>query len=80
MTHQRKSRKFYEEVYRDALEEAFARKPFRRRRLLRAVRLYNEDHYRQALRILYRLRRKCREIADTRAVLLFTGLCYTDMK
>lgn len=76
-TMHRKKREFYEQAYRDVLGEAFVRNPLRRWRLLRAVRWYDEKQYARAERILRRLCKKCDEVADSCAVLLVFGLCYT---
>lgn len=70
---------FYESQYPDVLRDAFAEQPFWRKKLLCAVRLYNEEHYGKSVKYLAALRDKCKYRQDYYAVFLFAGLCFTEM-
>ena len=69
---------FYEQSYSEELRGAFSSSPMDRRKLLRAVRYYNENKFAFAISFLEGLKKKCRARADWEAVLLFIGLCHTD--
>ena len=69
----------YEKSYAEELGNAFADKPLLRKKLLRACRLYNESNYRKALKYLFDLYRQAQSAKDAVPVLLFIGLCYTDV-
>ncbi len=69
---------FYEKSYKDELGYAFKNKPFQRKKLLCACRLYNESNYRKALKYLFQLSKKAEHERDIVPVLLFIALCYTD--
>ena len=49
----RKSLEVYEKAYANELGYAFKNKPFQRKKLLCACRLYNESNYRKALKYLF---------------------------
>ncbi|MBO5797538.1 MAG: tetratricopeptide repeat protein [Clostridia bacterium] len=69
---------FYEKRYENELGTAFKDKPLWRKKLLCAVRLFNQNNYRKALKYLNDLARRCETTYDARAVLLFAALCYSD--
>ncbi len=75
----RKSLDFYEKSYESELRYAFKNKPFNRKKLLCATRLYNESNYDKALKYLFQLNKEVENEHDASAVLLFAALCYTDM-
>ena len=74
----RKSLVIYEKAYEKELGYAFNNKPFQRKKLLCACRLYNEENYGKALKYLSQLLRMAELERDVIPVLLFTALCYTD--
>ena len=74
----RNSLEMYEKAYVNELGYAFKNKPFQRRKLLCACRLYNESNYRKALKYLFQLLREVEFERDSIPVLLFIALCYTD--
>ncbi len=74
----RKSLDIYEKAYAKELGYAFNNKPFQRKKLLCACRLYNESNYRKALKYLYQLLKETEFERDAVPVLLFIALCYTD--
>lgn len=76
---QRNSLDFYEQQYADILERAFIDQPFWRKKLLCAVRLYNEDNYHKALKYLMDLKEKTQTREDDYAVYLFAALCFTEL-
>ncbi len=67
---------FYEKAYKDKLGEAFVRKPALRKKLLSAVRFFDEEKYYKALEELDKLLKKCDDDADFSAVLLFRAICF----
>ncbi len=75
----RKSLAFYETQYADILENSFKNAYWNRRKLLCAVRLYNEDRYKKALKYLHELQPRCQYRADEEGVGMFLALTYTDM-
>lgn len=74
----RKPLSFYEHHYAKELGRAFEGQPKQRKKLLGALRLYNENRFDLALSDLKALYRECRNTYDKQAVLLFTALCYDD--
>lgn len=74
----RKNLAFYEKSYKNELGRAFADEPRLRRKLVSAVRLYNEDNFRKALKYLSDLYKKADASGDRLPVMLFTALCYSD--
>lgn len=74
----RKSLDIYEKSYQDEIGYAFSDKPFLRKKLLCACRLYDESNYRKALKYLFELLREAEFERDTTACLLFIALCYAD--
>ena len=67
----------YKEHIRDAFEGFF--RTWDRDALLRAIDLYNMDKYEEAIKILDRLRKKCKTVNEHCVVLTFTALCYDDL-
>ena len=78
ITRRRKSLTFYEQQYSDILHRAFEDQPYLRKKLLCAVRLYNEDKFDKALKYLTDLRKYANTKYDTYCVDLFAALCFTD--
>lgn len=76
----RNSLEFYEKQYEDILGRAFSDQPFWRKKLMCAVRLYNEDNYGKALKYLTDLKQKTQTVEDDYAVDLFAALCFTDLE
>lgn len=76
----RKSLHFYDGLYPEILKDAFAEQPFWRKKLLCAVRLYNEGKYEKATKYLTDLKDRCRYKQDYYAVYLFAALNFTDMQ
>ena len=74
----RKSLEVYEKAYANELGYAFKNKPFQRKKLLCACRLYDESNYRKSLKYLFQLLREIEFERDSIPVLLFIALCYTD--
>ncbi|MBE6609185.1 MAG: tetratricopeptide repeat protein [Ruminococcaceae bacterium] len=75
----RRSLDYYEAQYQKVLRNAFADSVFDRKKLLCAVRLYNEDNFRKAAKYLVQLQPKCRQPDDYYAVGMFLALIYTDL-
>ena len=75
----RNSIEFYEQQYHEILQYAFTDQPFWRKKLLCAVRLYNEDNCPKALKYLKDMKTKARTNEDHYAVDLFAALCFTDI-
>ncbi len=73
----RKSLSFYEEGYREELDTAFSRSPMDRKKLLCAVRLFDEGNYNKSLKYLADLKSRASTRADVGAVGLFIALCFT---
>lgn len=69
---------FYEKEYAEEIGDAFEGS-IQRKKLLCAIRLYNEDNYQKALKYLYDLKKECKTKSEISAVCLFTALCYTDL-
>lgn len=69
---------FYRRSYAEEIGRAFFDAPANQRKLLIAIRHYNEDRFKPAIRTLEALRPKCRNREDTQAVLLFLALSYQD--
>ena len=70
---------YYESQYYEHIGAAFANSPFHKKKLLCAIRLYNEDNLSKALKYLSELKQVCKERDDLYAVGLFTGIVLTDM-
>lgn len=76
----RRSLNFYDGLYPEILKDAFADQPFWRKKLLCAVRLYNEEKYDKAAKYLTDLKDRCKYKQDYYAVYLFAALNFTDMQ
>lgn len=74
----RKSLDVYEKAYKKELGSAFLDRPFLRKKLLCACRLYNESNYGKSLKYLYQLLEESRSENDGIPTLFFIALCYTD--
>ncbi|MBQ7344375.1 MAG: tetratricopeptide repeat protein [Clostridia bacterium] len=70
---------FYETQYSKEIGTAFSSSPAYRRRLLSALKMYNENKMDKAVKVLMDLRPFCQSRDDYYAVWLFLGLCLTDM-
>jgi tetratricopeptide (TPR) repeat protein len=75
----RRSLNFYESQYLKEIGSAFKNEPILKKKLLRAVRLYNENNFNKALKYLSFLKPVCKTKEDVHAVGLFIGLTLTDM-
>lgn len=74
----RKPLNFYEKLYSKHIEGAFARDTKSRKKLLQAIRYYDEDKLGKALSILDSLKNKRLSKRDMNAVCLISALCHTD--
>ncbi len=74
----RKPLNFYEKSYPTELAGVFVRDEKSRKKLLEAIRFYNENKFQKAISLLDGLKSKRPAKKDLSAVLLFTALCYTD--
>ena len=79
---QLRSKLFYEAEYQSEIRTAFTGQgqQILRSKLLRAIRLYNENYLDKSVKQLQNLLPYCQFTDDYCAVLLFLGLIYTDMK
>lgn len=75
----RKGLEAYEAAYAKELGDAFADRPFHRKMLLCACRLYDEDNYGKALKYLFKLLLQAISKTDSVPIFLFIALCYTDI-
>lgn len=71
--------RFYEIQYQKEIRNAFFDAPSCKRRLLTALKLYNENKLDKAAKILIDLRPSCKTKDDFHVVDLFVALCMTDM-
>ena len=69
----------YAESYKREIGNAFIANPALRKRLLCAIRFYNEENYRKAIDGLIALQPECNERDDYAAVGLFLALSFTDV-
>lgn len=74
----RRSLAFYEENYIDDIGDAF-NGSILRKKLLCALRLYNENNFRKSVKYLEQLLPECRNSKEEQVILLFLALNYTDM-
>ncbi len=74
----RRNLQFYEAHFKDELGQAFVNKPRLRKKLLSAVRLFDEDNFRKALKYLTELYKKAESSRDGLPVMLFIALCYSE--
>lgn len=75
----RRSLEYYASQYEEHVKNAFVDEPLYRKKLLCALRLYNENNLRKALKYLLELKKVCKKHDDACAVGLFLGLTLTDM-
>lgn len=66
----------YEKAYEEYIGYAFRENPSAKKKLLRAARLYDEDDYGRALKLLQELLVEAKTERDRVPVLLFMALCY----
>lgn len=74
----RRSLYFYEKSYEEELGSAFSEKHFCRKKLLKAIRFYNENRFSKAIQYLTELQPECVNHDDYYAVGLFLGSTLTD--
>lgn len=74
----RRSLVLYEKAFEKELGAAFNHKPFLRKKLLCACRLYDESNYRKALKYLFQLLKEADFSRDAVPVYLFIALCFRD--
>ena len=70
----------YESAYQKHIKDAFANRPFYRKKLLSAIRLYDEGKCDKAIKYLLELKGVSQTRDDIYAVGLFTGLTLTEAK
>lgn len=73
-----RSLQYYQLRYADILGNAFTDQPGCQKRLLKAIRTYNQNAFMQAVRQFEKLKPHCQKSKDQYAVHLFIALCYTD--
>ncbi|MBQ8257949.1 MAG: DUF1963 domain-containing protein [Clostridia bacterium] len=75
-----RSLRIYEKAYKDEIGNAFSRSDNKKykTKLLKALALYNENRFGDALKLLEELEDKCNTADDFCAVTLFKALCYSD--
>ena len=76
----RRSLDYYEAMYRKDIGNAFSGAFLDRKKLLCAIRLYNEGNFRKSAKYLAQLKPQCKESADFYAVGMFLALIYTDLR
>ena len=76
----RRNLAFYDSQYREFTSIAFIDAPAHKKKLLRALRLYNEDNFEKSLNLLSSLKPVCKSRDDLYTVGLFTALVLTDMR
>jgi tetratricopeptide (TPR) repeat protein len=70
---------FYEKMYAEETAGAFENSPALRKKLVKGIRLFQENQPHKALKIFASLSQKCETRADFRAVYLFHALSLTSM-
>lgn len=78
-SHRRRGLEFYELQYSEILDKVFLTQPLWKKKLLCAIRLYNENNFEKALDYLMDLKKRAETSEDHYAINLFVGLCFTDM-
>ena len=80
-TGDKKTFAIYESKYSEIIGNAFVSPDNKkeRKQLLTAIDLYNQNKFNKAIEKLNELFPKCELSSEKYAVLMFTGLCYTDM-
>lgn len=76
----RKSLGFYESQYSEQINNAFSDNKRNRKKLLKAIRFYNENKLKKAANYLIDLKKECNTTDEYRAVGLLLGLTFTDME
>lgn len=74
----RKPLEFYASRYKEEIGDAFSASPAKKKKLLSAIRLYNEGDYEKAMTQLGNMKSQCERRADVHAVGLFLALTLTD--
>ncbi len=74
----RRGLNFYQSEYAEHIRDAFSESPFLRKKLLCAIRLYNENRFDKAIKYLIELKHSCQKGNDFYAVNLFIALTLTD--
>ena len=74
----RRNLAFYESAYQKHIKDAFADRPFYRKKLLCAIRLYDEGKCNKAIKYLLELKNVSRTQDDIYVVGLITGLALTE--
>lgn len=69
---------FYSKQYDEDIRYAFKDNTLARKKLLCALRLYNENNFRKAIKYLTELTKEIRNEHDAYAVYLFAAICYSD--
>lgn len=77
----KRSLAFYEASYQKEIGKAFSapHQKNEKKALLKAIALYNENRFKSAISKLNALRKKCENRDDSRSVLLFLALNYSDI-
>lgn len=76
----KKSRKLFEEQYKDILKDAFVNNKKEYDVLMDCIFLYNDDKPGKAIKALNKLLNRCSSHHDRTAVLMFLALCYEEKK
>lgn len=74
-----KSLAYYEKSYQEYIKNAFSNNKTCKRKLLNAIRLYNEDKMNAAIKQIESLKPKCISRQDFSAVYFFSGLFHSDI-
>ncbi len=74
----RNSLDFYEKAYDKDIRYAFKENTLARKKLLCAIRLYNEENFEKATKYLAQLRSEIKNEHDAQAVYLFAAMCHSD--
>jgi len=72
--------KVYEVKYKDIIRDAFKNDRNNYMRLMRVIRLMNDNKYKAAIKLLENLKGECVSYQDTSAVLMFLATCYVNKK
>lgn len=67
-----------EQAYKDDIGEAFCSRPFLRKKLLCAIRLYNESNYAKAIKYLSDLVRRAEVTEECTTAMIFIALSFSD--
>lgn len=74
-----KSLSFYEKNYEEYIKNAFSDNKTCKRKLLVAIKLYNQDNMKKAIKEIEALKSKCVNRQDFAAVYFFSALFYSDI-